>query len=69
MIDEPCSNTSEKKSFSVLKVKNYLRPSLANEKLSTLSILCIEDQIVKNIKWTGQVNRFSKLKVRKNTFI
>lgn len=65
----PCSNASGERSFSVLKrVKNYLRSSLSNEKTSALSILCIENDIVKNISWTSLVKKFSKLKARKKTF-
>lgn len=66
----PCSNASGERSFSVLKrVKNYLRSSLSNEKTSALSILCIENEIVKNISWTSLVKKFSKLKARKKTFV
>lgn len=62
----PGSNASGERSFSVSKrVENHLRSSIAVEKLSALSILCIEDQIVKNIKWTSLVTKFSKLKARK----
>ncbi|KAL4132010.1 hypothetical protein QTP88_009231 [Uroleucon formosanum] len=62
----PCSNASGERSFSVLKrVKNYLWSSLSNEKTSALSILCIENEIVKNINWTSLVKKFSELKARK----
>lgn len=65
----PCSNASGERTFSVLKrVKNYLRSSLSNEKTSALSILCIENEIVKNISWTSLIKKFSKLKARKKTF-
>jgi len=46
----PCSNASGERSFSVLKrVKTYLRSSLANEKTSSLSQLCMESKVVKSI--------------------
>jgi hypothetical protein len=65
----PCSNASGERSFSVLKrVKNYLRSSLSNEKTSALSILCIENEIVKNNSWKSLVKKFSKFKARKKTF-
>lgn len=49
----PYSNVNEEGIFSVLRrVKNYLCLSLANEKLSALTILCIEDDVVKYINWT-----------------
>lgn len=66
----PCSNASGERSFSVLKrVKNYLRSSLANEKTSALSILSIEDEIVRSIDWTDIVEKFAKLKARKKSFL
>jgi len=61
----PCSNASGERSFSVLKrVKNYLRSSLANEKTSALSILSIEDEVVRSIDWNDIVKKFAKLKAR-----
>lgn len=63
-----CSNASGERSFSVLKrVKNYSRSSLANEKTSALSILSIEDEIVRSIDWTDIVEKFAKLKARKKS--
>lgn len=60
----PCSNASGERSFSVLKrVKNYLRSSLANDKLSALSILCVENDILENIDWTNIIHTFATGKV------
>lgn len=62
----PCSNASGERSFSVLKrVKTYLRSSLANEKTSSLSLLCMESEFVKSIDWSTLVQRFAKEKARK----
>lgn len=62
----PCSNASGERSFSVLKrVKTYLRSSLANEKTSSLSLLCMESKVVKSIAWSTLVKRFAKDKARK----
>lgn len=59
-------HASGERSFSVLKkTKNYLLSSLENEKTSALSILCIENKIVKNINRTSLVTKLSKLKARK----
>jgi len=61
----PCSNATAERSFSVLKrVKNYLRSSLAKyEKLSTLSILCIENNILKEVEWESIIHNFATKKV------
>lgn len=62
----PSSNASGERSFSVLKrIKNFLRSSLDQEKMSDLSILCIESEIVREIKWEELVNKFATVKLRK----
>jgi len=62
----PFSNASGERSFSVLKrVKIYLRSSLANEKTSSLSLLCMESKVVKSVDWSTLVQRFAKDKARK----
>jgi len=62
----PSSNASGERSFSVLKrIKNFLRSSLDQEKMSDLSILCIESEIVREIKWEELVNKFDTVKLRK----
>jgi len=62
----PSSNASGERSFSVLKrVKNYLRSSLIHEKMSNLSILCIESDLVKNMKWEELIHQFATMKSRK----
>lgn len=61
----PSSNASGERSFSVLKrIKYCLRSSLDQEKMSDLSILCIESEIVKETKWEELVN-FATVKLRK----
>jgi hypothetical protein len=44
------------------KVKNYLRSSLANEKLSILSILFIENIILEEMNWEN-IDKFATKKV------
>lgn len=66
----PSSNASGERSFSVLKrVKNYLRSflilSYIHEKMSNLSILCIESDLVKNMKWEELIHQFATMKSRK----
>jgi hypothetical protein len=57
----PSSNASGERSFSVLKrVKNYLY-----EKMSNMSILCIESDLVKNMKWKDLIHQFATMKSRK----
>jgi len=66
----PCSNVTGERSFSVLKrVKNYLRSSLSSEKLSALSILNIENNILKQIEWEQIIHKFASGKVTRKKLI
>jgi hypothetical protein len=65
----PCSNARGKSSLSVLKrVKTYLRSSLADEKTSSLSLLCMESEVVNSIDWNTLVQRFVQEKNYKILF-
>ncbi|KAF0715460.1 zinc finger MYM-type protein 1-like [Aphis craccivora] len=51
-----------------VRVKNYLRSSLIHEKMSNLSILCIESDLVKNMNWEELIHQFATMKSRKKIF-
>ena len=60
------SNSTGKRSFSKLKlVKNYLRNSLTQEKLSGLVLLSLESSLLKEIDQERIIHIFSKNKTRK----
>ncbi|KAL4126380.1 hypothetical protein QTP88_010602 [Uroleucon formosanum] len=60
------SNASGERSFSVLKrIKNYLRSALVDEKMSSLSILNIESDILQQIDLSDIIHKFAVLKSRK----
>lgn len=62
----PISNASGERSFSALKrVKNYLRSTLSQAKLSSLSLLYIENANIDNINLNDVINKFATLKSRK----
>ena len=49
-----------KKSFSTLKrIKNYLRNSMGQNRLSSLSIINIEKDLVKNIQTRDIIDKFA----------
>jgi hypothetical protein len=57
-------NCSIERSFSCLKrIKNYLRSSLSQDKVTNLSLLCIESSALNTIVI---INDFSRLKARRN---
>ena len=60
------TNCSEKRSFSRLKsIKNKLRLTLSQERLSALSILCIESDKLKQINFDKLLHDFALTKTRK----
>lgn len=62
----PVSVASNERSFSKLKIiKNYLRSTMGQERLSNLSILSIEHEIVKKLSFDSIINDFARKKCRK----
>ncbi|XP_026819360.1 zinc finger MYM-type protein 1-like [Rhopalosiphum maidis] len=62
----PCSNASGERSFSVLKrVKNYQRTSLSNEKMSSLALMSIENNLLQCMDWNSFIKEFASQKARK----
>lgn len=62
----PISNAGGERSFSVLKrVKNYLRSTLSQQKLNSLSILYIEKELLHNTNFDDLIDQFVQLKIRK----
>jgi len=63
------SNCSAERSFSKMKlIKNRLRTSLGNERLSDLALMSIESDILRDINFEDLVNEFAK-KTRKVSLI
>jgi hypothetical protein len=55
--------------FSKLKlIKNYLRSTMSQERLSTLEILAIERDIASNIKYDNLTDQFTVEKCTKLVF-
>ena len=62
----PLSNASGERSFSVLKrVKNYLRNSLGQDKLSTLALLQIEAEFMESLDYDEIIENLAANKARK----
>lgn len=65
----PCTNASSERSFSVLRrVKNYLRSTLSQDKTASLSLLSIENEMLRSIDWTNILQKFMNKKIRKKIF-
>jgi hypothetical protein len=62
----PVSNCSGERSFSHLKrIKNCLRSTMLQDRLSALAILNIENELVKNIDFGQLVEAFATAKSRR----
>ena len=62
----PVTVASAERSFSKLKlIKNYLRSTMCQDRLSGLSILSIENELARNLNLSHIVNKFAESKVRR----
>jgi hypothetical protein len=56
--------------FSKLKIiKNYLRTTMVQERLSDLAIISIENEICENLDYGDLIATFSEAKARKINFV
>lgn len=69
MLTIPITVASSERSFSKLKlIKTYLRSSVSEDRLNSLAILSIENDIAKQINVESAIKRFADLKARKKCF-
>lgn len=62
----PVTSASAERSFSKLKIiKNYLRNSMAQDRLRYLSLLAIENIVASNLDLSEVIDRFAQIKARK----
>lgn len=66
ILSAPATNCSGERSFSTLRrVKNYLRSTMEEERLSALALLTIEKQITERISYDNIIDDFAQKKARK----
>ncbi|CAM5097463.1 unnamed protein product [Natator depressus] len=66
----PVSVASGERSFSKLKLlKNYLRPTMSQNRLSGLALISVETTIAKNLDFTELLKDYASIKTRKIQFI
>jgi len=66
----PSTEASAERSFSKLEViKNYLRPTMDQDRLNSLARLSIESDIAKHIDFDTVIRSFAKNKARKATLV
>lgn len=66
----PVSVATGERSFSKLKiVKNYLRSTMNQDRLTNLSIISIEHQLCQSVDTKSLIEKFSAVKARKVHFV
>lgn len=66
----PISNCTGERSFSLMKrIKSPLRSYLLQEKLSHLSVLCLNSDITEKIDYNDLIDSFASNKIRKKPLI
>lgn len=69
LLTMPVTTASAERSFSKLKlIKNYLRSTLSQEKITNLAIISIEKKIADQLKYDEIIDQFADLKSRKVNF-
>ena len=65
----PVSKCSSERSFSYLKrIKNAVRSTMGQERLSSLTLMDIESEIVQSLDFQDIINSFSAMKSRRRDF-
>lgn len=69
MLAMPVSVASGERSFSKLKIiRNYLRNSMNEDRLNSLAIVSIENEVARSIDYEDTIDQFASLKARKRKF-
>lgn len=69
LLTMPVTVASGERSFSKLKlIKDYLRSTMTQERLTNLATIAIEREIVEKLNYDQLINSFAKLKARKVNF-
>ena len=60
--------TAERSFFKLKLIKNFLRSSMSQERLSDLALLTIENERAKNLDFRKVVQQFASAKARRKNF-
>lgn len=67
----PVTVASRERSFSklkIIKIKINMKSTMGNERLSSLTILSIKNDIAENLEWITLINELAEMKARKAPF-
>lgn len=70
LLTMPVTTATAERSFSKLKIiKNYMRTTMTQERLSNLALLSIESDLCEQLDYSDLINSFSEIKARKINFV
>ncbi|XP_065668021.1 uncharacterized protein LOC136088264 [Hydra vulgaris] len=65
----PVTVASVERSFSILKlIKTFHRSTMVDERLSSLAMLSIENEVARTLSYEGIINEFASMKTRRKPF-
>ncbi|KAL1447997.1 hypothetical protein WDU94_012375 [Cyamophila willieti] len=68
VLSTPVTNCTGERSFSTLRrIKNYLRSTTTNERLSSLALLSIESNLTQEISYDDLIDNFARKKSRRKS--
>lgn len=69
LLTTPVTVTGAERSFSRMKlIKNILRSTMADDRLSALAVISIENKIARSLDYDALINQFAENKARKKRF-
>lgn len=70
LLTMPVTTATAERSFSKLKIiKNYMRTTMTQERLTNLALLSIESDLCEQLDYSDLINSFSEIKARKINFV
>nr|XP_012559134.2 uncharacterized protein LOC100206997 [Hydra vulgaris] len=69
ILTTPVTVASAERSFSKLKlIKTFHRSTMVDERLSSLAMLSIENEVARKLSYEGLINKFASMKTRREPF-
>nr|XP_047127327.1 uncharacterized protein LOC124805789 [Hydra vulgaris] len=69
ILTSPVTVASAERSFSKLKlIKTFHRSTMVDERLSSLAMLSIENEVARKLSYEGLINKFARMKTRRKPF-
>ena len=68
LVTTPVTVASAERSFKLKLIKNILRSTMTDDRLSALAMISIENKIARSLDYDALINQFAENKARKKCF-